>query len=191
MHYGYFFEGEIVAPVPMCPRFNDIGAWHTLSDEERAEHGWHPCVVHDSRKDQRLHMRLPPLAEFKGDHFEATYSYVEKGLYLVMEEKLELLTSAYNAALVKPVLFLERLFTVNDIPALQEAVASRETTVYIESGLVVQMTANEAMKLTQDLLRHKQHCLRIRYGVQTQIKNATTPEEVVQVCVNSGFDQME
>lgn len=191
MEYGYFFEGEIVAPVPMCPRFHDVGAWHTLSDDERAEHGWYPCVVHDSRKDQRLHMRLPSVAEFEGGVFEVTYNYIPKGLYQVMEERLEYLQSAFNAVVSKPRFHEFRHYTTKDLPAIEDALKGEGDVVWFESGLVVEMLRVSAARLRTELLHYKQQCLRVRYETQCKIKNATSPEEVVQVCVNSGFDQME
>lgn len=191
MEYGYFSGGEIAAPVPMCTRFKEIGAWHTLSDEERAEHGWYPCTVNDSQKDQRLYLKLPGVATFVDGHFEVTYDYTPKGLYQVMEERLENLQSSYIAALNRQHFHKSRHFCTKDIPAIQEALRGQGSTIWFESGLVVEMERNEALVLLQSLLDYKQLCLKARYETQCQIKNSTSPEEIVEICINSRFDQME
>lgn len=77
--YGYIENGQITAPVSMRSNFKGIGAWHTLTDEERAAHGWHPCEVIGEGYDHRLQIRsdLPNL-EFDGKKIIATYSITEK-----------------------------------------------------------------------------------------------------------------
>lgn len=191
MEYGYFSHGEIVAPVPMMPRFGDIGAWHTLSDEDRAEHGWYPCVIIDPRKDQRLYLKLPAVSEFKEDHFEVTYAYIEKGIYQVMEERLEVLQSAYESALDKPVIYKDRPYFVKHLPEFKEAVESGEEVVYVHTGLTSKWEASDARELVALLINYKQKCLGVRYEVQEQIKNSKTPEDVIKVDILKGFDKTE
>lgn len=57
--YGYIEKGRIIAPVAMRSRFKDIGAWHLLTDEQRAEYGWYPCVVENEAFDARTQTRSP------------------------------------------------------------------------------------------------------------------------------------
>ena len=39
--YAYRENGNWVYPVNMRSRFNGVGAFHTLTDEQRAKHGWY------------------------------------------------------------------------------------------------------------------------------------------------------
>jgi hypothetical protein len=41
-HYAYKSANTFVWPVALRSRFNNIGGWHTLTDQERAKQGWYP-----------------------------------------------------------------------------------------------------------------------------------------------------
>lgn len=94
MNYGFIKDGIITAPVAMCSIFNGVGAWHTLSDEERAEHGWYVCeVVNESvnaLKESRS--ELPELA-FDGEKITAVYTVIEKSLETIKTELLAALAA--------------------------------------------------------------------------------------------------
>ena len=46
VNYGTVINGKIDAPLSMRSSFNGILAFHTLTDQERAEQaGWYPCDV--------------------------------------------------------------------------------------------------------------------------------------------------
>ncbi len=88
LSYGYIEGGKITAPVAMRSAFRDIGAWHTLTDEERSVHGWYPCEVIGEGCDPRLQIRsdLPNL-EFDGEKIIATYAITEKGIEEIRGEQ--------------------------------------------------------------------------------------------------------
>lgn len=81
MNYGYIEGDKITAPVAMRSQFKGVGAWHTLTDDKRAEYGWYLCEVINEGYDPRLQIRsdLPNL-EFDGQKITATYSITEKGI---------------------------------------------------------------------------------------------------------------
>lgn len=87
MNYGFIKDGIITAPVAMCSIFNGVGAWHTLSDEERAEHGWYVCeVVNESVNTlKQSRSELPELA-VDGQRITAVYTVIEKSLETIKAE---------------------------------------------------------------------------------------------------------
>lgn len=46
--YGYIETNKIIAPVAMRSRYKRVGAWHLLTDEQRAAYGWYRCVAGES-----------------------------------------------------------------------------------------------------------------------------------------------
>lgn len=81
MNYGTVKDGIITAPLAMRSTFEDIGAWHTLSDEQRAEHGWYPCDVLNESFNPLTQSRseLPELS-FDGQRVIASYTVIDKAV---------------------------------------------------------------------------------------------------------------
>jgi hypothetical protein len=74
----------------MCSNFKGVGAWHTLTDEERAEYGWYPADVINEGYDALTQTRsaLPDLT-FDGERIKAEYTITEKPLETIRQESLE------------------------------------------------------------------------------------------------------
>lgn len=189
MNYGYFSNGEIAAPVSMCTRFNDIGAWHTLSDEERAEHGWYPCDIIDEDKDQRLFIKVLSRKELVEGRIIVSYEYLPRGLYSVMEDRLELLVSSYNNALNSDVVFNDQAFKVEHIQTLTDACRGG-LDVYVDiNGLLRKLDRDTAERILATLLEREHNLLALRYELQEKIKNSKSPEDVLQVDIQTGFNK--
>jgi hypothetical protein len=62
----------------LMPRFKGIGGWHTLTDAERAKHGWYPCVEVNAAYNPTTQIRS--LAEFvlEDGIVTATYTIWDK-----------------------------------------------------------------------------------------------------------------
>jgi hypothetical protein len=100
MNYGYIERNKIVAPVAMRSRFNNIGGWHTLTDEQRAEHNWYPCDVINEGYDALRQVRST-FPEYTFDsatkRITATFTIVEKPLESVkVEQKQRITESRYE-----------------------------------------------------------------------------------------------
>lgn len=87
--YGYIRDGAITAPVAMRSTFDGVGAWHTLTDEVRAEHGWHQAEVINEGYDQRTQERSGPLVSFDGAIITVEYTITDKPLETIRQESLE------------------------------------------------------------------------------------------------------
>jgi len=89
MSYGTVKDGVIDAPLAMCSNFEGVGAWHTLTDEDRAKYGWYPCEVLNESFDAFVQSRsvLPDLS-FDGATITATYTIIDKALETIQGELL-------------------------------------------------------------------------------------------------------
>ena len=95
--YGYIENNKIIAPVAMRSRFKHIGAWHLLTDAQRAEHKWYPCDVINEGYDATTQIRstLPELVFDKDtQRITATYTVTDKTLETVKREHKERITEA-------------------------------------------------------------------------------------------------
>lgn len=190
MFYGYFLNGEIAAPVQMCTRFGDIGAWHTLSYEDRAEHGWYPCRIIDEELDHQLYTRVEVGKKFSGSEFIVEYTYVPKGTHQVIESKLQLLDIIYKEAVETPVLVGEQFYKVKDQTLISEGLSKSDgDDVYILKGSVIKMSNIEALNLLSKLRKIENNLLVQRYDTQEKIKAAISPEEVVIIPISISVEQ--
>ena len=57
MYYAYRKDNKWHGPVAMRSRFDGVGGWHTLTDEQRAEHQWYPCVTLNEQYDRKTQRR--------------------------------------------------------------------------------------------------------------------------------------
>lgn len=98
--YGYIENNKIIAPVAMRSRFKGVGAWHLLTDEQRAAYGWYPCVVIGEGYDAALQVRsaLPecvfdPVTKI----ITAAYKVVDKPIEAIkVEQKQRITESRYQ-----------------------------------------------------------------------------------------------
>lgn len=77
MIYAYIGEGGWTI-VSLMPRFKGIGGWHTLTDEERAKHGWYPCVEVNAQYDSVTQIRSPAEFVLADNVVTATYTIWDK-----------------------------------------------------------------------------------------------------------------
>ena len=98
--YGYIENNRIIAPVAMRSRFKGVGAWHLLTDEQRAAYGWYPCVVIGEGYDAALQVRSAlPECVFDPETkvITATYNVVNKPIEAVkVEQKQRITESRYQ-----------------------------------------------------------------------------------------------
>lgn len=50
VNFGTIVDNNVFAPITLSSKYTTpdgvvIGAWHTLTDDERAEYGWYPCEI--------------------------------------------------------------------------------------------------------------------------------------------------
>jgi hypothetical protein len=77
MIYAYRAEGRWVI-ASLMPRFKGIGGWHTLTDAERAKHGWYPCVEVNAQYNPVTQIRSPAEFVLSDNVVTATYTIWDK-----------------------------------------------------------------------------------------------------------------
>jgi hypothetical protein len=92
MIYAYRENGRWVI-ASLMPRFKGIGGWHTLTDEERAKHGWYPCVEVNAQYNPTTQIRSVPEFVLKDNVVTATYTIWDKPESQVF---MEAMTEARN-----------------------------------------------------------------------------------------------
>lgn len=98
--YGYIENNRIIAPVAMRSHYKGVGAWHLLTDEQRAAYGWYPCVVIGEGYDAALQVRSElPECTFDPETkiITATYNVVDKPIEAIkVEQKQRITESRYQ-----------------------------------------------------------------------------------------------
>ena len=72
-HYAYKENGQFVWPVAMRSRFNDVGGWHTFTDERRALEEWYPIEYTNLGYDPSLQEQSLISAKLEGNVFKVEY----------------------------------------------------------------------------------------------------------------------
>jgi len=71
--FAYKEGNKFIWPVAMRSRFNGVGGWHTLTDEQRATHGWYPIDYTGNLYNPAAEDRLFVSQELDGDIFKVVY----------------------------------------------------------------------------------------------------------------------
>jgi len=87
MIYAYKDAGKWTI-ASLMPRFKGIGGWHTLSDEERAKHGWYPCVEVNAQYNPTTQIRSPAEFVLKDGIVTATYTIWDKAESQITQEAI-------------------------------------------------------------------------------------------------------
>ena len=81
----------------MRARFNGIGGWHTLTDDERAQHGWFPCIEVNAAFNPTTQIRSPASFELADGVVTATYTIWNKTPEQIAAETKDAMHAATQA----------------------------------------------------------------------------------------------
>jgi len=87
MIYAYKDDGKWII-ASLMPRFRGIGGWHTLTDAERAKHGWYPCVEVNANYNPTTQVRSAPSFTFADGVVTAVYTIWDKPESQIFSEAL-------------------------------------------------------------------------------------------------------
>lgn len=118
MIYAYIGEGGWTI-ASLMPRFKGIGGWHTLTDEERAKHGWYPCIEVNSQYDSVTQIRSPAEFVLENNIVTATYTIWDKPESQIYNEAADKVRSRRN-----------RLISETDWMALSDNIMSTDWVFY-------------------------------------------------------------
>ena len=198
MNYGTVKDSVITAPLTMRSNFNGVGAWHTLTDEQRAVYGWYPCDMVNEGYDSRTQTRsaLPELS-FDGERIKAEYSITDKPLETIRQESLEVLADIRYAREIEGVTSAEgiqqwtdranRALLTDKISFMSNNPGINKTSWKARNGFV-QMDV-EGLKELQALVGfHVDQTYKAENAVSDMIVAAETIEDLLSINIADEFE---
>lgn len=198
VNYGTVINGLITAPLTMCSNFNGIGAWHTLSDDERAEHGWFPADVFNENYDPRIQTRSDaPVCAFDGERITATYTLSDKNPELIksglLDQLAEIRFSVETAGVVssdgvnQSTDRAERLVLADKL-AFMRSKPDLKVTHWKAAGKWHTLTLEQLAALYAQVGTHVDNCYIAEHTVAQQLENAKKPAQLLAINLASAFD---
>lgn len=195
--FGTVENGVITAPLSMRSNFKGIGAWHTLTDEDRAKCGWYPATVVNESYDPKTQVPENPILSFDGERITVTHSYADKSLETVRAEALTALaahrfsveTAGITSAtgINQPTDRGERLLLADKLSFMREN-PTLATTMWKASSAWYELTTEQLGELQTLVGTHVNKCYLAEHAVALQVSDASTVSEVVSISLTSAFD---
>lgn len=191
--YGYIENNKIIAPVAMRSRFKGVGAWHLLTDEQRAAYGWYPCVVIGEGYDAALQVRseLPECVfDPKTKTITATYKSVDKPIETIkVEQKQRITESRYQEEVSGKTLdgvFYDtdrttQVMLGNAFSLVQFDPEITEVDWKSSDGSWTKVSKTQLLEMGKIVGRHVQDCFSKECRLHKLIDDCETKEEVLNV----------
>ena len=198
-NYGTVNGDVIEAPLTMRSTFNGILAFHTLTDQERAEQAdWYPCDVINEGYDSRTQTRstLPELS-FDGERIKAEYTVTDKPLETIRQESLESLADIRYAREIEGVTSAEgiqqwtdranRALLTDKVSFMSNNPGIKQTSWKARNGFV-QLDV-EGLKDLQSLVGfHVDQTYKAENAVSDMIVAAETIEDLLSISIANEFE---
>ena len=191
--YGYIENNRIIAPVAMRSRYKGVGAWHLLTDEQRAAYGWYPCVVIGERYDADLQVRseLPECVfDPKTKTITATYKSVDKPIEAIkVEQKQRITESRYQEEVsgktIDGVFYdtdrTTQVMLGNAFSLVQFDPEITEVDWKSSDGSWTKVSKTQLLEMAKIVGRHVQDCFSKECRLHKLIDACETKEEVLKV----------
>ena len=191
--YGYIENNKIIAPVAMRSRFKGVGAWHLLTDEQRAAYGWYPCVVIGEGYDATLQVRsaLPECAfDPEAKIITATYTVVDKPIEAIkVEQKQRITESRYQEEVsgktIDGVFYdtdrTTQVMLGNAFSLVQFDPEITEVDWKLSDGSWTKVSKTQLSEMGKIVGRHVQDCFSKECRLHKLIDACETKEEVIEV----------
>lgn len=189
--YGYIDGNKIIAPVAMRSRFKQVGAWHLLTDAQRAEHDWYPCDVINEGYDAETHSRSElPLLTFdkEAKRITAAYTILEKPLETVKREHKDRITVARYETEIGGILVDGQL--IDTARTTQTRISQAHSLVQLDPTTTIDwksgagwevLDAATVTKLALTIVKHVQTCFSKEKELHDRIDACNTVDEVLAV----------
>lgn len=196
-NYGIIEGGKITAPLTMRSNFNGVGAWHTLTDEERAAYGWYPADVINESYDPRSQIRsIDPVNTFDGERIRAEYTITDKPLETIQSEDLDRLADIRYQQEISGVTSgdgisqssrrLDRLLLADKI-SFMEANPSVKTTNWKAENGRFQVDVDQLKELQSLVGFHVDQTYKAENAVAEMIQDAKSVEDLLAINVADEF----
>ncbi len=134
MIYAYNEKGKWIISSLMS-RFRGVGGWHILTDEERAKHGWYPCIEVNANYNPTTQIRSPAEFVLADGIVTATYTIWDKPESQIYSEAADNIRTERN-----------RLLQETDWMALSDSTMAAEWAAYRQA--LRDITAQEGFPYT-------------------------------------------
>lgn len=189
--YGYIENNRIIAPVAMRSRYKGVGAWHLLTDEQRAEHGWYPCVVINEGYDATTQIRstIPDLTfNPESQRITAVYTVKDKTIETVKGEHKDRVTEVRYETEISGIVVNDQLVETDRTSqtriAQAHALVSIDPTTKIDWKVGNEWIVLDASTITAMALaigKHVQECFSKEMRLHKQIDEAETIDDVLKI----------
>lgn len=196
MNYGTVNDGVITAPLAMCSSYEGIGAWHTLTDEQRAEYGWYKCdVVNESFNAFTQTRSENPELSFDGVLITAAYTVIDKSLPSVKSDMRQALAEYRFDFETAGLVMSDGLRVMTD----RESQSQLSTTYHdLKNGLIPdtdwkadnawQLVSSEEIEpIARAVAAHRRGCFRGERQIRELIDAAATVEELEAINIALQF----
>lgn len=197
-NYGIVADTNIVAPITMQSTFKGVGAWHTLTDEERAAHGWYPCEIINEGYDLLTQTRtdLPELSFDESKKLiTAKFTITDKLVATIKQEFQDKLSEIRYNKEVGGVLVGEifqsssrtKRLELSDKVRFMSDPANTTTMWKAESGWV-EMTLEDLKSLQDAVSSHVDRCFKAEHECSKAI-NSLTKAKLVVLNIEALFEE--
>jgi len=189
--FSYKKDNKYIWPVAMRSRFNGVGGWHTLTDEQRAVHGWYPIDYTDSLYNPATEDRLFVSQELVGGVFKVVYVVRDLTLDELKAIKKGQLDKEFDTAAQRPIVDTGLGFEVHG-----GYTDLADFTVGADLGLTVIRAADNSMHtVTPEEFQTVLMAIKLRgfaikgnkWELADAITAATNQEELDAIDINEGW----
>lgn len=197
MNYGTVINNVITAPIAMRSNYEGVGAWHTLTDSDRAQYGWYRCEVLNESSDPLTQSRSDqPELSFDGQTITAAYTVIDKAIETIKNELLATLANFRFQFEVNGLVLPDGLSVKTD----RESQAQLNSAyVTLKNGLIPDTDwkgANgwqlvdlvQIEPIAKAVAAHGRGCFLGERGVQTVIQDAATIADLEAINIGELFE---
>ena len=202
MNYGTVNGRLIIAPLTISSKYTTpegvvIGAWHTLTDDERAEYGWYPCEIINEGYDPLTQTRtdLPELSFNESKKLiTAKYTITNKLVDEIKDDFLEQLSSVRYEKEVGGIVYEgisqstkrdKRLELADKVKFMS---TSTEPTMWKSDGGWNELSYDQIKALSDAVGLHVDNCFKAENEVFKIIK-ASTKAKLIEMNIPDLFEQ--
>ena len=191
-HYAYKENGQFVWPVAMRSRFNDVRAWHTLTDERRALEEWYSIEYTNLGYDPSLQEQTLISERLEGNVFKVEYSLRSFSAYEHAEKKKDVIRRELENSFDEPIeelsLFWDAGFnsslSIDGAARISENAGNTTVTIHDSDNKPQELTIAEAIQVAAVIGSDYQTKFALKQARMVQVddvdKTATNAIELIR-----------
>ncbi len=186
--YAYKENNRWVYPVGLRSRFKGVGGFHTLTDAQRAQHGWYPLNIVNGEYDEQTQNRFFVSEEFENDVLVVTYRVEKKDIETQKIEAKEALKKLRQQKQLEPmdIFGFTEVFSPETIAlftgkALKASLDSTITCQWKTPSGFVTLTAEQIMAIAKEVDNKIQALFDKESELSALMDSAENPFEILKL----------